>query len=152
MTSRRYARDFAEVKAVGSAESRTRTAAQTEAARFWAATAPQQWDQLVGPLVAARHLSLLDTARLHAQLSFAEADAAIAAWDTKFHDGQWRPISGIREAADDGNSGTTPDPQWTPLLPTPRSPTTSAATAPWLARPKPSSSGGWAAGPGGRSR
>ena len=119
LTSRAYARDFAEIKAVGSAASPVRTPDQTAAARFWAATAPQEWNQLVPPLAAARHLSRLDTARLYAQLNFAEADAAIAAWDTKFHYGQWRPITGIREAADDGNPATTADAQWTPLLATP---------------------------------
>jgi hypothetical protein len=118
-TSRAYSRDFAEVKAVGSATSTVRTPEQTATARFWAVTAPQQWNQLVGQLAAAKHLSVLDTARLYAQLNFAEADAAIAAWDTKFHYGQWRPVTGIREAHADGNSRTTADPRWTPLLTTP---------------------------------
>jgi len=119
LTSRSYSRDFAEIRAVGSKDSGVRTAGQTEAARFWTATAPQEWNQLVGPLAAAAQLSRLDTARLFAQLNFAEADAAIAAWDAKFHYGQWRPVTGIREAAADGNPETAPDPGWTPLLATP---------------------------------
>jgi hypothetical protein len=119
LTSPAYTRDFDEVRAMGSASSTARTADETATARFWAATAPQEWNQLVGQLAAARHLSVIDTARLYAQLNFAEADAAIAAWDTKFHYGQWRPITGIREAGSDGNPATSADPQWTPLLPTP---------------------------------
>ena len=38
--SRRYARDLREIEAVGSIDSTVRTADQTEAARFWVATAP----------------------------------------------------------------------------------------------------------------
>ncbi|MCA1842202.1 MAG: vanadium-dependent haloperoxidase [Actinobacteria bacterium] len=119
LTSEAYARDLSEVKAVGSASSATRTAEQTEAARFWAATASQEWNQLAGQLTAARHLSLVDTARLYAQLNFAEADAAIAAWDTKFEYQQWRPVTGIREADTDGNPATEADSDWRPLLATP---------------------------------
>ena len=119
LTSDSYARDLEEVKMIGSASSATRTAEQTETARFWAATAPQEWNQLAGQLAAARHMSLVDTARLYAHLNLAEADAAIAAWDTKFHYRQWRPVTGIREAATDGNPATEPDPEWTPLLATP---------------------------------
>lgn len=119
LSSRAYARDFEEVKAVGSATSAVRTADQTTVARFWSSTAPQEWNQFVAQLAGAKRLSVVDTARLYAQLNFAEADAAIAAWDTKFHYGQWRPISGIRGAAEDGNRRTVVDPQWAPLLPTP---------------------------------
>lgn len=42
------------------------------------------------------------------------ADAATAAWDAKFRDDCWRPITGIREADTDGNPATAPDPGWTP--------------------------------------
>jgi hypothetical protein len=34
----------------------------------------------------------------------------------------WRPITAIRETADDGNPATTPDPTWTPLFATPAHP------------------------------
>ena len=37
--------------------------------------------------------------------------------------GLWRPVTAIREAARDGNAGTEPDPEWTPLIPTPPYPT-----------------------------
>ena len=36
----------------------------------------------------------------------------IAAWDTKYEVDFWRPITGIREAANDGNPNTTADPNW----------------------------------------
>ena len=107
------------MKAVGSETSTIRTADQTTTARFWVATGPQLWNQPARQLAAAGHLTVTETARLFAHLSFAEADAAIAAWDAKFTFGQWRPVTGIREAAADGNRATAPDPEWTPLLPTP---------------------------------
>jgi hypothetical protein len=34
----------------------------------------------------------------------------------------WRPITAIRNGAADGNDGTSADPAWTPLLPTPNFP------------------------------
>ena len=52
LTSRRYAADFAEVKAIGSATSTTRTADQTSAARYWAENPPATWTRI------ARMLSL----------------------------------------------------------------------------------------------
>jgi hypothetical protein len=52
----------------------------------------------------------------------AGADAVIAAWDAKFTYSQWRPLTAIRSALDDGSSATVPDPDWTPLVTTPRFP------------------------------
>jgi hypothetical protein len=43
------------------------------------------------------------------------ADAGIAIWDSKCFYDFWRPVSGIREAATDGNPATTGDPTFTPL-------------------------------------
>jgi hypothetical protein len=119
LTSVAYGKDFAEIAAVGSAASGTRTADQTEAALFWRATAAQEWNALARSLAAVEHLSVTETARLLVALNTAEADAAIAAWDAKFTYRQWRPVTGIREAADDDNPGTAPVVDWTPLLLTP---------------------------------
>lgn len=47
------------------------------------------------------------------------ADAVITAWNDKRHQGFWRPITAIREAADDQNPATEPDEDWLPLLATP---------------------------------
>jgi hypothetical protein len=44
-------------------------------------------------------------------LNGAGADAMIAAWDAKYAYNQWRPITAIRSQL--------PDPNWTPLIPTP---------------------------------
>ncbi|HUR74638.1 MAG TPA: vanadium-dependent haloperoxidase [Sporichthya sp.] len=119
MTSEVYTRDFREIVEIGAASSTVRTPDQTAAAQFWKATATQEWNTLARGLVTAEHLSVPDTARLFAQLNLGEADAAIAAWDAKFTYRQWRPITGIREAAADGNAATTEVADWTPLIPTP---------------------------------
>jgi hypothetical protein len=122
LDSGRYARDFNEIKQLGSSVSATRTADQTDLARFWVSTGPQIWNQAVRQAAAARGLSLVENARLFALVSIAGADAFIAAWDAKFAYSQWRPVTAIRAADADGNPATEPDRGWTPLLGTPRFP------------------------------
>jgi hypothetical protein len=118
LTSRRYAREFNEVKTVGSATSSVRTADQTDAARYWAGGfAP--WIVLVRQLSVERHLDITDNARLFAMLYLTGADAGIACWADKARWLFWRPITAIREAATDGNPATAADPAWLPLIPTP---------------------------------
>jgi hypothetical protein len=51
-------------------------------------------------------------ARMFAMASVTLADAIIAAWDTKYEVDLWRPITGIRDADDDGNPNTVADPAW----------------------------------------
>jgi hypothetical protein len=114
-----YARDFAEIKAIGSVASASRTSAQSDLARFWTATASQNWNPLARQLSRARHLTLAENARAFALLNLACADAVIAAWDAKLTFRQWRPVSAIRRADEDGNPETVADPAWTPLLVTP---------------------------------
>ena len=50
------------------------------------------------------------------------ADAVISCWDAKYEFSFWRPVTGIREAANDGNPDTAADAGWTPLLVTPNFP------------------------------
>jgi hypothetical protein len=61
-------------------------------------------------------LSLAENARLFGLMGIAIADAAIAAWNTKYETDWdvWRPITGIREADTDGNPLTYPVADWTP--------------------------------------
>jgi hypothetical protein len=119
LDSRKYARDFAEVKAIGSASSTTRTADQTQAALYWAENPPRTWNRIFNSLSTARGLSLGDNARLFAELYLTAADALIAVWDEKAHYSFWRPITAIREAHTDGNDATTRDENWLPLVANP---------------------------------
>jgi hypothetical protein len=54
------------------------------------------------------HLDLWQNARLFALLNAAEADGYVASWATKYHYRFWRPITAIREAANDNNPGPRP--------------------------------------------
>ena len=119
LMSPQYTRDFNEVKEIGSATSSTRSQAQTDLARFWVATAPQNWNPAARQVAVARGLTLSQNARLFAVLNLAGADAFIACWDAKFTYNQWRPVTAIRAADTDGNPETVADPEWTPLLVTP---------------------------------
>jgi hypothetical protein len=115
-------RDYLEIVTIGAANSTTRTAAQTETARFWISTAPQLWNQVVREAVNRPGMNAAKAAHAYMMLNLAGADAIIAAWDAKYAYAQWRPITAIRSALDDGSAATVPDPTWTPLLPTPRFP------------------------------
>lgn len=119
LTSPRYTRDFNEIKEIGSLTSSTRTQDQTNLARFWVATAPQNWNPAARQVAIAQGLSLSQNARAFALLNLAGADAFIACWDAKFTYNQWRPVTAIRAANSGGNPDTVADPAWTPLLVTP---------------------------------
>jgi PAP2 superfamily len=119
LTSRKYAREFEQVKSLGSATSTTRTADQTHAALYWAENPPRTWNRIVNTLSTAKALSLVDNARLFAELYLTTADAFIAVWDEKAHYSFWRPITAIREADTDSNSKTERDPNWLPLVANP---------------------------------
>ena len=118
-TSRRYAREFDEVKSLGSATSTERTADQTHAARYWAENPPATWSRIFRTLSAQEGLTLADNARLYAMLYMTAADALISVWDDKARWSFWRPITAIREAGTDGNPLTHPQDDWTPLIATP---------------------------------
>ena len=116
LTSRAYAKDFNEVKAIGALHSTTRTPDQTDAAIFWQDHAFALWNRVFRTLAADHNLATADSARLLATTNLAAADAAIGCWNNKYHYNSWRPITAIREADTDGNPATTADPKWTPLF------------------------------------
>jgi PAP2 superfamily len=118
LSSRKYAKEFAEVKSLGAVNSTTRTADQTDMARFWA-EGPAIWTRVTHQLSLGHQLGIADNARLFAMLYLTGADALIACWDDKAAWSFWRPITAIREAGSDGNRWTDPDPSWLPLINTP---------------------------------
>jgi hypothetical protein len=129
VASRAYAADFDEVKALGSASSSTRTAEQTEIARFWVESSPLQWNRIARTVAADRGLDPWKQARLFGLLNVALADGYVGSFDTKYQDRFWRPVTAIHAAATDGNPDTDPDPSWTPLVPTPPIPDHDSAHA-----------------------
>jgi hypothetical protein len=122
LKSAEWARDYNEVKDLGGKKSATRTAEQTEAARFWIITGPQSWDSLVRELAAAPGRSLVENARLFALVEMAGADAYISVFDAKYVFNLWRPITAIRNGDMDGNDATSRDAGWEPLIDTPQHP------------------------------
>ena len=119
LTSQRYTRDFAEVKALGSVDSTARTAEQTATALFFSGNALVQYDAALRDQVAVRHLDIVDAAHLFAAVTMTQADTIISVWRAKYTYGFWRPITAIQLADTDGNPATDADPAWTPLLTTP---------------------------------
>jgi hypothetical protein len=127
-----YTLDYNEVKRLGSAGSTTRTAEQTETARFWYDVAVKEWNVAAQKGLADRSADEWRTARTLAVLNISLADAVIATFDAKFHHNSWRPITAIRAGDDDGNFATRGDSDWEPLCVTPPFPeyhSTHAATA-----------------------
>jgi hypothetical protein len=122
LLSRRYARDYNEVKELGSLTSVTRTDEQTEIARFWLASPTAIWNGVARQLIQAHGLDLSATARALALIYLASADASIACWEAKYSFNFWRPITAIQNGDADNNIRTEADPAWTPLVPTPQHP------------------------------
>jgi PAP2 superfamily len=122
LSSKRYAKDYNEVKVLGIRVNSTRTPEQTIIGYFWADNAAVGWNQTVQGIATASVHNLGDSARLFALVNFAGADAEIASWDTKYAYVFWRPITAIREGDTDGNAKTVGDPTWEPLINTPNFP------------------------------
>jgi hypothetical protein len=115
LTSRKYAKEFNEVKSLGSAGSKTRDADQTDMSLFWA-EGPAIWTRIAHQLSDRYGLTIADNARFFAMLYLTGADALIACWDDKAAWSFWRPITAIQEAGTDGNPATEPDSKWMPLI------------------------------------
>ncbi|MEM8945126.1 MAG: DUF6851 domain-containing protein [Planctomycetota bacterium] len=121
ISSEEYADSYNEVQELGSVDSQTRTADQTEAGIFWAydreglGTPLSLYNDVLIEIATQQGNSLEENAALFAQTSVAMADAAIVAWHTKFDEEFWRPITAIREGDADGNDLTEGDADWTSL-------------------------------------
>lgn len=119
LTSEVWARDLEEVKALGARISTTRSAEQTDSAKFWAG---RDTRIVLNQLVGRPGRSLVDDARFLALAEMAHSDAYVAMMDGKYHYQLWRPITAIRLADTDGNDATQPDPVWEGLGETPPHP------------------------------
>jgi hypothetical protein len=121
LTSDIYARDFNEVKALGSANSATRTADQTQIAQLWAGVNTSTnlfavWNNVARTVAIERGTTTAENARLFALLNISSHDALQTTFAGKFQYGLWRPVMAIRRADEDGNPNTAPDPSWTSLI------------------------------------
>ncbi len=124
LSSPEWAAAFNEVKSLGAATSSTRTADQTEIARFWADgsgtyTPPGHWNQIASQISQSQELSVGENARLFAMLNVALGDAGIVSWNAKYQTEFWRPVTAIRQADTDSNAATEADSAWSSFLITP---------------------------------
>jgi hypothetical protein len=119
IASAAYAAEFNEVKAKGAQTGSTRTAAQTMLAGFVGANPVPFMNQGLRNIAVAKGLSTAQQALLFVKTSMASADALIGCFNDKAHYLVWRPQTAIREAANDGNPLTSPDPAWLSLFATP---------------------------------
>jgi hypothetical protein len=122
LTSTLWARDYNEIKAVGSAASTVRTPEQTEIARFWATALPDIHVGVVSSVANAPGREVTRNARLFAAAVAAMNETEIAVFEAKYHYQFWRPITAIRNGDRDDNSATERDADWIPLITTPMQP------------------------------
>ena len=119
LTSTQYAAEFNEVKALGAQVGSSRTDAQTLMAGFYTANPLFFYNTGLRAIATDEGLSTSDQALLFAKTSMAGADALIGCWANKRLWSTWRPQTAIREAANDGNPDTAPDPNWLSLFASP---------------------------------
>jgi hypothetical protein len=125
MRSAEYTAAYNEAKSLGGDgvnTPTTRTPEQTFIGVFWAydgtpslCAPPRLYNQITVHIADQMHLGTLDLARLLALANIAMADAGIAIWESKYYYQFWRPVSGIREADNDGNPNTISDLGFMPL-------------------------------------
>lgn len=119
LSSMKYARELAQVKAMGDINSTVRTPEQSEIAQFWYEDSPLGWNRIANTAVRQRQLDPWSAARAFALVNFAMADGFIAGFEAKYRFRFWRPETAIREAATDGDPFTEADATWRPFLITP---------------------------------
>jgi len=122
LASADYTADYNEEKSIGDVNSTTRTAEQSEIARFWYEASPFGWNRIARNVLAKQSLDLWQSARLFALLNFAMADGFIAGFEAKYFYNFWRPVTAIRAGGTDDNPDTVADPAWLPFLVTPNIP------------------------------
>jgi len=117
LKSVRFTRDIEEVRQWGSLTSTLRTEEQSEIARFHTESPTLFWGRNLSNFVASRNLGTAKSARLMTLFAFAQADASIACFDSKYAYSFWRPSTAIQQT----------DPAWLPFLNTPPHPEYPAA-------------------------
>jgi len=122
VTSKRYSRDYLEVKLYGARTGSQRSPEQTDLANFWAGNTFVAIYSGVRNVAAANVGNVSDSSRLFALVAMSQADAIIGVWDAKFHYNFWRPQTAIQNGDADGNPSTAGDPAWLPFINNPAYP------------------------------
>jgi PAP2 superfamily len=127
LTDQSYTAAFGQLKAFGGdprfGTPTKRTPAETVEGIFWAydgtpglCAPPRLYNQIARAMVLEHGMNTLpEVARMLAMINTAMADAAISAWETKWHYQFWRPVTAIRSMQQGDNRDVVPDPSWYPL-------------------------------------
>jgi hypothetical protein len=122
LTDPEYTRAFEQAQALGGdprhGTHTMRTGDETFQDVFWAydgtpglCAPPRLYNQIARTVALQQGLTdVSDAARMFALINTAMADAAIAAWDTKYFYQYWRPITAIRSPDQGGNIAVQPNP------------------------------------------
>jgi hypothetical protein len=121
ITSRRYTRDYNEVKDLGGVVSK-RTPEQSAVAVFFSDNQPFLWNRTMRGLTDRYLKDVGDSARMFALVNIAMTDAVMTSWQMKTHYNFWRPVTAIQMGELDGNRATAGDPSWQPFFATPNYP------------------------------
>jgi hypothetical protein len=120
ITSSQYAKDYDEVRRVGSKFSTERPADRSDVANFYGASSPGMlFNSAARQLSMARGDSLSQNARSLALLNMAMNDALVASFMNKYYYDYWRPETAIRAGDTDGNYKTDSDTLFEPYIVTP---------------------------------
>src|SRR5712672_1732594 len=114
LTSDTYSDVFNELQSLGITESATATPDQALTGRFWNGAIQNYWNEITQTAAVQQTLTTAQNARLFALLNLTIADDVIAFYDAKYTYNFWRPVTAIRDAANDGNPETLADPNWLP--------------------------------------
>jgi hypothetical protein len=132
LDSAQYATDLAEVRRLGaklSTDDTTleRNATQTDIAKFWEFATHIPVNAIARQIATSRKLTLVENARLFAQLNVALHNARVVVWNAKYFYAAWRPVTaitlGVPETTDAGlEADPEADAAWEPYLTTPLHP------------------------------
>ena len=122
LASNQYAKNYAETMTVGASTSTSteRPADRAEVVRLYAGTSPSfLLSKATRDIAAQKGTSVSENARALALIHMASSDSLVASFFNKYHYDRWRPETGIRNGAADGNDKTDGAPGFATFIPTP---------------------------------
>lgn len=117
---------FNEVRTIGASNDTPGSTATPEGlfiGNFWGydgapllGTPPRLYNQIAVKIANDQGIKKVeDYARYLALINSAMGDSGIGAWDSKYFYNYWRPVTGVRRAAEDGDATTAAVPGWKPV-------------------------------------
>lgn len=130
LTSKKYAKDYNEIKSQGCMECPRRTNDQKEYALFWSESSCLGWNKIASQVSKKEKMAAHEIARMFALLHIGIADSYILSMEAKMKYYTWRPVTAIQQGDLDNNNLTSPDQGWKelgyPTVPVPEFPSAHA--------------------------